>query len=73
MLAADTLNFVITDSGTPFDPTSVEDADVTLGVEDRPVGGLGIFLVRQIMDTVNYERVDGHNILTLSKKIEKTT
>lgn len=73
MLAADTLSFVITDSGTPFDPTSVEDADVTLGVEDRPVGGLGIFLVRQIMDTVNYERVDGHNILTLSKKIEKTT
>lgn len=73
MLAADTLSFVITDSGTPFDPTSVEDANVTLGVEDRPVGGLDIFLVRQIMDTVNYERVDGHNILTLSKKIEKTT
>ena len=66
------LKFVITDSGIAFDPTKKEDADTTLSAEERPIGGLGIFLVRQIMDSVNYERIDGHNILTIIKKIEST-
>ena len=66
----DYLKFVITDSGIPFDPTQKEDADTTLSAEERPIGGLGIFLVRQIMDVVNYERIDGKNILTLIKKLE---
>ncbi|MBP5712599.1 MAG: ATP-binding protein, partial [Prevotella sp.] len=61
------LKFVISDHGTPFDPTEKEDADVTLSVEERPIGGLGIFLVRQIMDSVNYERLKGMNVLTLRK------
>lgn len=61
------LKFIITDNGTPFDPTQKEDADVTLSVEERPIGGLGIYLVRQIMDSVNYERIDGKNVLTLRK------
>jgi len=61
------LKFVISDHGTPFDPTEKEDADVTLSVEERPIGGLGIYLVRQIMDSVNYERLDGMNVLTLRK------
>jgi len=63
------LRFRITDSGTPFDPTAVPDADTSLGVMDRPIGGLGIFLIRQIMDQVSYSREEGKNILTLQKKI----
>ncbi|MBR0432077.1 MAG: SpoIIE family protein phosphatase [Bacteroidaceae bacterium] len=63
------LKFTITDSGTPFDPTAKEDIDTTLSAEDRPIGGLGIFLVREMMDSINYERVDGQNVLTLRKKL----
>jgi anti-sigma regulatory factor (Ser/Thr protein kinase) len=60
---------VISDSGIPFDPTTKEDADITLGVEERPIGGLGIFLVRQLMDTILYEYKDKKNILTLRKQL----
>jgi len=63
------LDFVITDSGTAFDPTSVPVPDTSLEVSERPIGGLGIFLVRNIMDTVQYERKDGKNILSMTKKI----
>jgi sigma-B regulation protein RsbU (phosphoserine phosphatase) len=66
------LKFVITDSGVPFDPTVKGEADVTLSAEERPVGGLGIFLVRQIMDSINYERINDQNILTLRKNLQKT-
>ena len=66
------LRFVITDSGVPFDPTVAAEADTTLSVEERPIGGLGIFLVRQLMDTINYERDEGHNVLTLTKHYTKT-
>jgi anti-sigma regulatory factor (Ser/Thr protein kinase) len=65
----DTLEVVLTDSGTPFDPTAQEDPDLTLSADERPIGGLGIFLVRQMMDTVLYERKDGKNILTLRKNL----
>ncbi len=65
----DTLTFVLSDSGTPFDPTAKEDADTTLSAEERPIGGLGILLVKQLMDTVAYQRADGQNILTLTKKL----
>ncbi len=63
------LKFTITDSGMPFDPTLKADADTTLSAEERPIGGLGIFLVRQIMDSINYERIDNLNVLTLRKKL----
>ncbi len=63
------LKFTITDSGVPFDPTAKEEVDTTLTAEERPIGGLGIHLVRQIMDSINYERSNGHNVLTLRKKI----
>lgn len=62
------LKFVITDWGKPFDPTTKEDIDITLPAEERVIGGLGIHLVRQIMDSSNYERIDGKNVLTLIKK-----
>lgn len=64
----DRLDFIITDSGVPFDPTTVADPDVTLDVKDRPVGGLGIYLVKSIMDHVSYARVEGKNILSMTKK-----
>ena len=63
------LTFTITDSGIPFNPTDVPVADTTLSVEERPIGGLGILLVRQLMDSINYERIDGKNVLTLNKTI----
>ena len=63
------LIFTISDNGIPFDPTSKTDADVTLNVEERPIGGLGIFLVKNLMDFVGYKRKNGYNILTLKKKI----
>ncbi len=63
------LLFIITDSGISFDPTEAATADTTLSVEERPVGGLGIFLVRELMDSINYERTGGKNILTLKKTI----
>ena len=63
------LSFVISDSGQPFDPTAQPDADVTIGVEERQVGGLGIYLVRSIMDSVSYERDGGKNILSMTKNI----
>ena len=62
------LRFIITDKGKAFDPTQIKKTDTTLNAEDRPIGGLGILLVRELMDSVNYERVGGCNILTLSKK-----
>ena len=63
-----TLKTVIIDSGVAFDPTAKEKPDTTLSAEDRQIGGLGILLVREIMDSVNYERINKQNILTLTKK-----
>jgi serine/threonine-protein kinase RsbW len=65
----DNLYFVLTDSGKEFDPTQVPDADISLSAEDRQIGGLGIFLIRQIMNKVEYQRIDGKNVLTLEKRL----
>jgi len=64
------LRFIIIDSGISFNPTEAVKADTTLSAEERPVGGLGILLMRELMDFINYERIDGNNILTLTKKLE---
>lgn len=61
------LIFTISDSGIPFDPTAKPEADITLSAEDRAIGGLGIHLVRKLMDEIRYERQDEKNILTLVK------
>ena len=60
---------VLTDTGKEFDPTLAPDADITLSADEREIGGLGIFLIRQIMNEVRYERIDGKNILTLEKHL----
>ena len=59
-----------TDSGVPYDPLAKEDPDVTQSVEERPIGGLGIYMVKNIMDDVEYEYKDGQNIFTITKNIE---
>ena len=61
--------FTMIDGGIPFDPTQAGDVDTTLSVEDRPIGGLGIFLIRQMMDSIAYQREDGKNILTMIKNL----
>lgn len=68
--AEGSLIFNIIDSGKEFDPTLQPDADVTLSLEERPIGGLGIFLIRRIMQKVEYHRIDGKNILTMVKVIK---
>lgn len=65
------MKFVISDTGRPFDPTARPEVDTTLGADEREIGGLGIHLMRQIMDNIEYERSDGHNILTLTKNIQE--
>lgn len=57
--------FELTDSGIAFDPTLVEDADVALSAEERTIGGLGIFLIRKIMKSVEYKREGEKNVLTM--------
>lgn len=64
------ITFTIQDTGTPFDPTKVSNPDTSLSAEERPIGGLGIYLVRELMDEVSYCYENNHNILTLKKKIQ---
>ena len=70
MFDGETMKTMIIDSGVAFDPTEKEKADTSLSAEDRQIGGLGILLVRELMDTINYERVNGQNVLTLIKKVK---
>ncbi len=63
------LKFTIIDSGKIFDPTVQADVDTTLSAKARRIGGLGIHIMRTNMDSMNYERMDNLNVLTLSKKL----
>jgi len=65
------ITITITDSGIPFDPTKKEEVDITLPADQRPIGGLGIYLVRNIMDTVEYQNINNQNILILRKELNK--
>ena len=58
----------IIDSGIPFDMTSLPDPDLTANVEDREIGGLGIYLIKKMVDEVKYGREGGRNILSLTMK-----
>ena len=69
ILREKSLDFIVTDSGQPFDPTAAPEVDTALDLDDRPIGGLGIHLVRKIMDKVHYQRKDGQNILSMTKNI----
>jgi sigma-B regulation protein RsbU (phosphoserine phosphatase) len=65
------LKLTISDSGKAFDPTARGEVDITLPADERGIGGLGIHLVRHLMDSINYVRENGKNILTLIKKLHK--
>ena len=67
----ETVTFELRDDGTPFDPTATEEVDINSIVKNRTIGGLGIHLMRHYMDTITYERKDGQNVLTMSKKIKE--
>lgn len=59
--------FVFKDSGKPFNPLEKDDPNINASSDEREIGGLGIFMVKQIMDEVEYEYKDNHNVLTLVK------
>ena len=63
------LTILLRDAGVPFNPLAKPDPDVTLSAEDREIGGLGIFLCKQLMDHIEYKYEDGCNILIMKKKV----
>jgi serine/threonine-protein kinase RsbW len=64
------IEVVVTDDAPAFNPLEVQAPDASVSLEDRPLGGLGIALVKALMDEVTYERRDGRNRLTFRKKLE---
>ncbi len=62
-------SLTLIDSGLPYDPLAKEDPDITLSAQERQIGGLGIFMVKQMMDDMRYEYRDGQNHLTVLKKL----
>lgn len=63
------VQMIFEDQGTPYNPLEKADPDITLSAEERDIGGLGIYMVKQSMDDVTYQYKDGKNILTLMKKL----
>jgi sigma-B regulation protein RsbU (phosphoserine phosphatase) len=69
-LSASLLRLTIEDDGVPFNPFRVEAPDTSLSMEEREVGGLGIHLIRNMMDEVSYQRRIDRNLVTLVKKLD---
>ena len=63
------LSIELRDAGMPFNPLEKEDPDINQGAEERQVGGLGIFLCKKMMDSIEYRYEDGNNVLTMTKKV----
>jgi anti-sigma regulatory factor (Ser/Thr protein kinase) len=61
------LTIQISDWGKPFDPLSQPEPDINIDYEQRKIGGLGIHMIRKIMNEVNYERINDKNVLTMKK------
>ena len=64
------LTFVLTDRGKEFDPTAKEDANPDINPMERDIGGMGIYIVKNIMNEVSYQRLEGKNLLTMTKEIK---
>ena len=62
-------SITLIDSGIPFDPLQKDDPDLTIPADERAVGGLGIFMVKKTMDSMEYRREEGLNILTIHKRM----
>lgn len=69
-LEKDTLSITITDHGPQFDPTKTTDPNVNLPIEERKVGGLGLYLVKHFADTISYTRKKNSNIIYIEKKLK---
>jgi anti-sigma regulatory factor (Ser/Thr protein kinase) len=63
---------IFTDSGTPYNPLEHDDPDITLSADERDIGGLGIYIVKQSMNSVSYEYIDDNNVLKIRKDIRNT-
>jgi anti-sigma regulatory factor (Ser/Thr protein kinase) len=63
----DRVLIILKDNGMAFDPLSMDDPDISAGVEERKIGGLGIYMIKKSTDLCTYERVDGYNVLTMIK------
>ena len=64
------LTMTVIDDGHPFDPLAAPSPDLSQPVKDRPAGGLGLYLLRQLADQISYERRDGANRLTVTKRLQ---
>ena len=64
------VTFVLSDQGKEFDPTAKDDNDLSVNPAERDLGGMGIFIVKNIMNKVTYQRLEGKNLLTMTKGIE---
>jgi anti-sigma regulatory factor (Ser/Thr protein kinase) len=64
-----TVQIFFRDSGIPYDPLTAKAPDLSLSAEDRPIGGLGIHMVKKMMDAVSYRYENGQNMLTLQKML----
>lgn len=63
------LDICFSDAGVEFDPLAKDDPDITASIETRQVGGLGIFICKQMMDSLNYHFENGCNVFTMRKKL----
>ena len=63
------LTIELRDAGVPFNPLEKDDPDITLSAKERPVGGLGIYLCKQMMDSINYRYEEGNNVLVMTKRV----
>ena len=66
-----TVQIFFRDSGIRYDPLTAKAPDLSLSAEDRPIGGLGIHMVKKMMDAVSYRYENGQNMLTLQKMLQK--
>lgn len=64
------VTIIFLDGGKPYNPLERKDPDITLGADQRDIGGLGIFMVKESMDSVEYEYKDNTNILTIKKLLD---
>ena len=71
-LDGDVVNIRIEDDGRPFNPLEAPPPDLDLPIEERPLGGLGIFIARSLADTVEYRRENNRNVLLITKRLGKS-
>jgi anti-sigma regulatory factor (Ser/Thr protein kinase) len=63
------LTIELRDAGVPFNPLEKDDPDITLSADERPVGGLGIYICKSMMDSISYRYEDGNNVLVMNKRV----